>query len=432
MGGVEEAGAARTGTNEKVVSWLAVASRTIYGTSYWLDRAPARIPTFARHRGELAVDVAIVGGGLTGCVTAYVFGAAGVRTALFDADRIGRGASAASAGLVTLEPSPDFLALSSRFGLRAARQIWQSTRRAGLDFAALLRRLGIRCDLEASDLVRAIASPLDATHMRRELAARKDAGLEATWLTPARLAAETGIQGPGGLRSAGDASLDPYRATLGLAAAARTAGALLFERSTVKRVKAGRRTVQIKTEGGDVTAGHVIIATNYPALVRALQRHVTRLDSYCAVTAPLDAKRRRALGRARVLVRDTDTPPHVVRYTRDDRVMIVGADQPPVPPNALPRVLVQRTGQLMYELSRLYPDVSGIEADYGWSIPVVQTADGLPCAGSHRNFPRHLFALGAGHNGAAAAYLSARILLRHYQEQSEKADELFGFARLLD
>ena len=71
--------------------------RTRYGTSYWLDRYPkTRQPSYPRHRGEIDVQVAVVGGGLTGASIAYVFAAAGVRVALLEAERIGQGGSYAS------------------------------------------------------------------------------------------------------------------------------------------------------------------------------------------------------------------------------------------------------------------------------------------------------------------------------------------------
>ena len=57
-------------------------SMTKYGRSPWIDRFPkSRIPSYPRFRGPLDVDVAIVGGGLTGCATAYAFAAAGVKAA---------------------------------------------------------------------------------------------------------------------------------------------------------------------------------------------------------------------------------------------------------------------------------------------------------------------------------------------------------------
>ncbi len=98
---------------------------------------------------------------------------------------------------------------------------------------------------------------------------------------------------------------------------------------------------------------------------------------------------------------DTDEPRHCLRWTRDHRIVFGGADQAPPSPRRRDAVLVQRTGQLMYELSTLYPSISGLQPDYAWDAEVVATTDGLPLIGPHRHFPRHLFALGAGVNGLA-------------------------------
>ena len=108
-----------------------------------------------------------------------------------------------------------------------------------------------------------------------------------------------------------------------------------------------------------------------------------------------------------------------------------GGDQPAVAPRLQEKALVQRTGQLMYELSLLYPSISGVAPDYAWMAPRVTGRDGLMLVGPHRNFPRHLFALGLGSSGIAGAWLASRILLRHYTGETEPADEVFGFARCL-
>ena len=81
----------------------------------------------------------------------------------------------------------------------------------------------------------------------------------------------------------------------------------------------------------------------------------------------------------------------------------------------------------MYELSTLYPEISGIAPAYGWEAPYGRTADGLPYIGPHRNFPRHLFAFGCASYSMTDAYLASRILLRHYRGEPEPADEVFGF-----
>ncbi|MEW5981882.1 MAG: FAD-binding oxidoreductase [Acidobacteriota bacterium] len=407
--------------------------KTRYGVSYWLDRFPkARQPSYPRLRGALDVQVAVIGGGMTGCITAHAFAAAGVRVALVESARIGQGSTGACPGLLRLEPAVPFRILQERHGLRAARMIWQSFRRAGLEFAAAIRRLGIRCELAPNDALRVGFDEDDERPLRREMRALRDAKLDASWLTSPRLLTETGLSGVGALRSRRDGHVDPYRATLGFAAAAARRGGAVFERSPVTRVRPTGKAVEITADGGMITAEQVVVTSNYPLpSFRQLRRHFKLVDAYCVLTPPLPSFARRELGTSRAIVIDQEQPNHMLRRTSDHRLLFVGADQPHVPPRSRDKVIVQRTGQLMYELSKLYPAISGIKPEYGWDVPIAVAADGLPCAGAHRNFPRHLFALGAGHNGVAAAYLAARALLRQYLGHPEKGDDLLGFTRLL-
>ena len=49
--------------------------------------------------------------------------------------------------------------------------------------------------------------------------------------------------------------------------------------------------------------------------------------------------------------------------------------------------------------------------------------------GAHRNYPRHLFALGGPGDSVTGAFVAARILVRALQDAPEKADEVFGWTR---
>jgi len=407
--------------------------RTRYGVPYWLDRYPkARQPSYPRLRGAIDVQVAVLGGGLTGCSTAYVFAAAGVRVAVIEANRIGQAGSASCPGLLRLEPAVPFDTLKAQHGLRVARHLWQSFRRAGLDMAATIRRLRIRCELVPDAALRVGLGHGDERMLRREMAAMREAGVEGSWLTPARLRQETGLTGVGAIRSAGDAFVDPYRATLGLAAEAVKRRALVFERTAVSRVRTGRKGVELVTDGGVVRADTVVVASNHPLpAFKPLRRHFDAREAFCVLTPPVPSFVRREFGRSRAIVIDREEPPHVFRRTSDERLLFLGADKPAVAPRAREKAMVQRTGQLMYELSKLYPAIAGTRPEYGWFVPVSVAPDGFVCIGPHRNYPRHLFALGSGHNGVASAHLAARVLLRQYLGAPDKGDELLGFARLL-
>ncbi len=398
---------------------------------FWPSLLPKnRRPSWPRFREALACDVAIVGGGLAGCASAYLFAAAGARTCLLEADRIGLGATGAGIGLMRPTPNARFADLERLYGRRAARRIWEMSRHAALDFAALLRRLKIPCSLEPCDVVAVAGHDEDETLLRRDYKAIRTAGLDAAWLTAARVSRELGIEARGGLRFGGAFRFDPYRACLGLSRAASARGARLFEQSPVLRVRAGRRGVEVETRGGPIAARSVVIATGGPtSLFKSLQRHFDRTHTYAALTPALDGPLRRQLGRADAAVTVGAGASRVLSRTTDGRLLFAGADQPHVPDRARRRSVVQRTGQLMYELSLLYPAISGLPPHYGWDAGVANTRDGVMYAGLHRNYPQHLFAVGTGHNGPAAAYLAARILARRYAEAPAAGDELFGFTR---
>jgi glycine/D-amino acid oxidase-like deaminating enzyme len=400
---------------------------------YWLDTFPkSRRPAYPRWRGTAETTVVVIGGGLTGCACAYSLAAAGIPVMLLEADRIGGGATAASLGFVREDFDASFEATARAHGLRSARLLWQGVRRASLDFAAALRRLRIRCDLDALDLLRVSRPDAGAVRrLRREYQSRRDAGLPQTWISASQLRRDVAIEAGGAIRSRGFV-IDPYRACLGLAAAAAAKKAAIFERSAVVRVRDRRKSVEIVTDAGTINAGTVIVAAGarLPDL-RALRRHLRALHGYAVVTDPLVAAVRREVGKRTSAIQDDAQPPHTVRWLKDDRVLVAGAAQPAVGARTQPQVLAQRTGQLMYELSMVYPPISGTMPAWSWHYQYDGTADGLPYLGPHRNFPRHFFALGQATHGAAIPWLAGRLALRAVLGRAEKTDGLFGFGRIL-
>ncbi len=400
---------------------------------YFIDALPAsRRPGYAQFRGSASTSVAIVGGGLTGTACAAVFATAGIKTILLEAERIGGGSTGASPGLLRHDFDASFQETARFYGLRDARHLWDGARRGSLDFASALRRLRIRCGLEAQPLVEVTRAGSDhARRLRREFEARRHAGLETTWLTPRALQKDVRISGDGALRLKGDV-IDPYRAALGLAAAASSRGAVIHERSAVLRVRARKKAVEIRTERGTITADAVLIATNGAiADLRALRRHLPLQHSFFVVTDPLPAAVRRDVGARSSAILELGNPARLLRWLPGDRVLFSSStDAPPArrPPAS---AVVSNAMELMYRLTTIYPAISGVQPSAAWDAESYGSPDGLPIAGRHRNFPRHLFALGAGRNGAGTAWLAARVLLRAYLEEPAKRDEAFGFSRFL-
>jgi glycine/D-amino acid oxidase-like deaminating enzyme len=188
--------------------------------------------------------------------------------------------------------------------------------------------------------------------------------------------------------------------------------------------------VDIKTDGGVVTASKVVVATGYPIDdFKPLRRRFTRSAGYVVLTPELPAAIRREMTSPELILRDTASPDHWMHWI-GNRVLFAGADQASVPDRTRERALIQRTGQLMYELSVMRPAISGLMPEYSWDVESSRTIDGVPYYGPHRNYPHHYFAFSGGTGGLGLSFAAARIILRHYQGTPDKGDEPFSFTRI--
>ena len=400
---------------------------------YWVDRYPAsRRPSYAAFRGERTADIVVVGGGLTGAVCALSFQTAGAKVVLLEAAQIGRGATGASHGLVRPDFDASFHDTVSAYGIRTARTLWQGLRRASLDTVSSLKRLGVRAEVQPADLLSIASREADAVRvLRREHKARRDAGLDHGWVAAPAVNRQAALDSGGAIRTRG-AALDPYRACLGVAAAAAARGTAVHEQSAARRVRATRAGVEVVTDGGWIQASAVLVATSAAIQdLRPLRRHLRAELDYGVVTDPLPASMRREVGARTAALLDDERPRHLLRWLKEDRILFSGGAGPELAPAARAKAAARQPWELMYELSRLYPAISGIQPGWTWDALRYGTSDGLPFIGTHRNYPRHLFALGEARHGAALAWLAARVLLRAFQGTPERGDEAFGFGRIL-
>jgi glycine/D-amino acid oxidase-like deaminating enzyme len=404
--------------------------RTRYGISPWVHEFPStRRPDYPRLERDRAADVVIVGGGLTGCATAYACVVAGLKTVLVEAQRIGQGSAGRSAGLLLPEPGPTFRDIAQLHGLRAARRVFEAWGKGASEGAALLRRLKVTGGVDAFESL-VVAFRGDEKKLQREFAARQEAGLDARWLPQAQVRKLTALEATAAMRLHEVFGVDPYRASVALARAAVRRGAKIFERSPVTKVQFGSRNVDVLLADARIRADRVIVTTGLATPeFKPLQRHFKRRETYVVLSEVMPPAMRKQLGRRDATLADLRVPHHRIRWTSDDRVLISGADQDETPARARDVVLVQRTGQLMYELLTMYPAISGLQPEYGWDLSHGETADGLMYIGAHRNYPRHLFALGGGGDSITGAFVAARLLVRAARDEAAKGDEVFGWTR---
>ncbi len=388
-------------------------------------------PEFPAFRGVLTHPVVIVGGGMSGAMTAYACASAGLKVILLEAERIGLGGSGYAAGLMSGESSESYRDVEARAGRRVARALFSALESAPRDLSAAVNRLGIKAQVDVAPAIRIIPPAQTDKALRKEIAARESADLIGSFLPPGAVARLTAVESSGGMRMPDGGFGDPYRLTLGFLNAAIKRGAKVYEQSRVKKITFTRKTTTAFLDSGSITTTNLGICIGEPtSLFKPLKRHLRHEHRYVVLTEPLPAAVRKELGQRRTILRDTETPSHHLWFTADHRALFAGGDQKRQPDRLRQKTLVQRCNELMYELTKLYPAISGTMPEYGWDVPLAHAVDGALYAGSHRNFPFHHFAFGTLHD-PARAFLASRIILRSILGKPEKDDTHFSFARNL-
>ena len=225
--------------------------------SFWIDTSDAT--AYPSLSGRVAVDVAVLGGGITGVAVAAHLKRAGMTVALVEARRISHGVSGHTTGKLTSLHGLVYDTLTSSFGEDGARAYGEANEAAIARVAALCEEYGIDCDFERLPNYTYTESDEEVYQVEAEVQAAQKVGQPATYTE------ESDLPYPvrAAVRFDGQARFHPRKWCLGLARVIDGDGSHVLEQTRALRGKKGS-PCRVKTDRGELEADRVVVATLLP------------------------------------------------------------------------------------------------------------------------------------------------------------------------
>ncbi len=321
--------------------------------------------------GDLATELAIVGGGFTGLSTALHAAERGVAAHVFEAGEVGFGGSGRNVGLVNagvwLPPQQVRRIMGDGPGGRLIGVLGA----APAEVFALIDRYGIRCDATRTGTIHAAHSPHGYADLRGRAAEWQRLGAPVELLD--RAAAARMIGSPafhGGLWDHRAGTLNPVAYVRGLARAAVSLGAKVSTGVRIMRIRRDGDFWRLESDAGNVKARSVVLATNAytDGLWPGLRNSLVCCSYFQVATEPLGARGAEILPGGQGV---WDTGRIMVSVRRD----------------AAGRLLLGSMGRAGDALSRrwanaqmrrLFPDLGQVRIETAWDGAIAMTPDHLP------------------------------------------------------
>jgi len=361
--------------------------------SLWIDTLPgARFPQLAK---DVSVDVAIVGGGITGLTAATLLKRAGLSVAVIEGERVAEGVSGHTTAHLTEAFDRSYADLIADFGEDGARLAAESGRAALLRIAAFVREERIECDFSRLPAYQYTEDPQLVPEFEAERAAAARIGVKLTLAREVPLPFAVA----GALRFDNQAQFHVRRYLLPLALAIPGGGSHVYEQTRVLEIEGGE-PCRIVTETATVTARDVIVATHVPFDNVVLQTKVAAYRSYV-----LALRLKSGALAPDGLFWDSEEPYHYIRSqtTSKGPVVLVGGED-------------HKTGQepdtiarfeaLLEFASRRFAVTS---VAYRWSSQVFEPVDGLPSIGRALGSPHVYVATGYSGTGMTLGTLAGML-----------------------
>ena len=368
--------------------------------------------------GDITVDVAIIGGGISGVSAALHLAERGYSVALLEAEHIGWGASGRNGGQVLPGFGASQTVIKRLVGAAASRRLWNMSIEAVDLLHAQIRRFDIPCDPVRGYLHAAI-KPRHVRELEETQEELAELGVPAGRLLKgeemrARLQSSHYLAV---LEDQLSGHLHPLNYTLGLAKAAQAAGARLFSQTRIKRVEPGS-TIKLHSDKATISAKFLLLSGGayLGSLMKPIAGYIMPAGTYIIATEPRADVATLIPGNEAVA--DLNFVLNYFRRSADNRMLFGGrVSYSTLQPPGLAASMLKRATQV-------FPQLRDARVEYLWGGNVDITRNRAPHFGRLAN--NILFTQGFSGHGVALTGLAGKLAAEAIAGQAERFDIFAG------
>lgn len=344
--------------------------------SYWMNSVSS--PSRPSLESDLETDVVVLGAGIVGLTAALVLAREGRQVVVIDMYRVGSGTTGHTTGKVTVSHNLVYSKLCAQHDVRTAQAYAQANQDGLRWIEDLIETNNIACDYERKANYVYCEDDSQASALRKEAEAARDAGLSVSFMREAPLPFPTAAA----IRTDDQGQFHAGKYLLALADLVEKAGGQIYENTRALDIESDERC-KVKTTGGTIKASSVIMATHYPFADRGFFFARVRPSRAYIVAGPVDPARA-----PEGMFISTGSPTRSIRTIPDgDRLLLAVA-------GAGHMVGEDYDTTDNYERLALWAaDRFGVnEITHQWSAQDGITADGIPYAGTAWRTVRNVYA----------------------------------------
>jgi len=392
---------------------------------YWLMKNGI-VATYPSLDKNLAVDVAVMGAGISGALTAWHLRDSGLSIAIFDRRHAGMGSTAASTAFLQYEIDTPLTELCRQLGEQHAARSYELCCKAIYDIRDICKSLRPEFGFNLRPSTQYASFKKHTARLRQEYELRKKHGFNVQWMGASDLKNTFGFEAPGAIFSEDGGEVDAYLLTHALLGDFQRPGQQVFNNTDIQSIHHGKHGVALHTSDHyKITAKKLVIACGYESLKYVPKKIADIYSTYALVSEPLPEK---YFWHRNSLVWETAIPYLYFRVVSENRVLIGGRDDPYHRPHIYPSVIRKKTAELTRAFLRKLPHIP-LKPDFSWAGAFAVTKDGLPYIGIIPEIPDTYFALGFGGNGITFSAIAAEIIHDMILGKKNENAVLFDFNR---